>query len=241
MKRRIISDIESFKQDGVDVRAVILDGAGECKKARRLMRDDAVFSSVILIWCNAHIFNLLFGDLFHQSNCPVPWPRETIDIVIATINYFNNHRVALGLLRERQIQDESIKKVVSLWNPGATRWNSYFDSCKILMRCKEPVRDTVTKDRLKLLENARSQDDKRKRLQLIDKVEVTYFWNNLEDIIKVMTPSCVCVDRVQSSLATMGCSLLSLLYCFSHFKQRNDALGTYMMECLETRWHILRN
>jgi hypothetical protein len=40
MKLRISEDIASFKEDLIDVRAIVLDGAGECKKARKLLRED---------------------------------------------------------------------------------------------------------------------------------------------------------------------------------------------------------
>ena len=42
------------------VMAVVLDGAAECRKARRLIAGDVDHKQIILIWCNAHLFNILF-------------------------------------------------------------------------------------------------------------------------------------------------------------------------------------
>lgn len=239
MKDRLIQDIKSLKAEGITVKAIILDGAGECRKARRIIREDPDYSWLILIWCNAHLFNLLFNDLFHTTNAPVSWPRETIDLLVKCINYFNNHRVALGLLWERQKSDPNLRKVVALWNPGSTRWNSYGDSAKAVLISKDSIRDTVTKDRLKLMDIPRTLEQKKELRQLIDKVEVTYFWNNLESVIDMMEPLMICVDRMQSSFSTMGSTLLCLLYCFSVFKSKNDIMGNYMMACLEKRWNEL--
>ena len=60
MVEKIYETIDEIKEKyGIVVIAVVLDGAGECCKVRRLVAGDVDRKHLILIWCNAHLFNLL--------------------------------------------------------------------------------------------------------------------------------------------------------------------------------------
>jgi len=70
--------------------AVVLDGDGEYRKAWRLIAGDVDCKHLILIWCNAYLFNLPFGDLFHRTKSKGSC-YEIFTIICNGINLFNNH------------------------------------------------------------------------------------------------------------------------------------------------------
>jgi len=68
MVEKIYEIIDEIKEKyGIVVIAVVLDGAGEFCKAWRLIAGALDHKHLILIWRNAHLFNLLFEDLFHRT------------------------------------------------------------------------------------------------------------------------------------------------------------------------------
>jgi len=68
MVEKIYETIDEIKEKyGIVVIAVVLDGAGECCKVRRLVAGDVDRKHLILIWCNDNLFILLFGDLFYRT------------------------------------------------------------------------------------------------------------------------------------------------------------------------------
>ena len=60
MVEKIYEIIDEIKEKyGIVVIAVVLDGDEERRKAQRLVAGDVDRKHLILIWCNAHLFNLL--------------------------------------------------------------------------------------------------------------------------------------------------------------------------------------
>ena len=60
MVEKIYEIIDEIKEKyGIVVIAVVLDGDEERRKAQRLVAGDVDRKHLILIWCNAHFFNLL--------------------------------------------------------------------------------------------------------------------------------------------------------------------------------------
>jgi len=116
--------------------AVVLDGDGEYRKAWRLIAGDVDCKHLILIWCNAYLFNLPFGDLFHRTKSKGSC-YEIFTIICNGINLFNNHHVALGLLKLEQRASNGEDS--SLFIPGATRWNSVWDAAKLFKKSNEPI------------------------------------------------------------------------------------------------------
>ena len=78
-----------------------------------------------------------------------------METLVQTINWFNNHRIALGILKDLQIKE--VGREISLWAPGATRWNSMYDSAKSVMQSESQIRDAVTKHRVQLLRGMSSE------------------------------------------------------------------------------------
>jgi len=96
MVEKIYEIIDEIKEKyGIVVIAVVLDGAEECHKARRLIAADVDCKHLILIWCNAHLFNLHFGDLFHRTKSKGSC-YEICTILCDGIKLFNNHWVLLS-------------------------------------------------------------------------------------------------------------------------------------------------
>jgi len=112
----------------------------ECCKAWRLIAGDVDRNHPILIWCNAHLFNLLLGDLFHRTKSKGSC-YEICTILCDGINWFNNHPVALGLLKLEQREING--KESSLCTTGATRWNSVCYAAKSFQKSNKPIRSLI--------------------------------------------------------------------------------------------------
>lgn len=64
---------------------------------------------LIMIWCNAHLMNMIYGDLFHKNKSKDEC-FESMQTLCEFINWFDNHRVPLGLIRKKQ--KERMLKVI---------------------------------------------------------------------------------------------------------------------------------
>lgn len=94
----------------------------------------------------------------------------------------------------------------------------------------------VTKHRLQVLE-CLPAERREAACRLIDKIEVTYFWNNVQSIIDLMKPLCEADDNAQCSFATMGTSLYTLVHCYNFYHCKGGSVGDYMLDSLERRWN----
>ena len=84
---KIYEIIDEIKEKyGIVVIAVVLDGAGECRRDQRLIAGDVDHKHLILIWFNTYLFNLLFGDLFHKTKSKDS-SYETCTILCDGINW----------------------------------------------------------------------------------------------------------------------------------------------------------
>ena len=119
MVEKIYEIIDEIKENNGIVVIVVLEGAGACHNARRPIAGDVDHKHLIILWCNAHLFNQLFGDCFTEPNQKIHVMKYALLFVL---EWFNNHRVALRLLKleQRAINGEES----SLCTPGANRWNS---------------------------------------------------------------------------------------------------------------------
>lgn len=68
----------------------------------------------------AHQINLVFGDIFKESDAYKTTSKNAIRIV----SYFHSSPYFTGLLRNEQMA--CYKQTISLATPAETRWNSFY-------------------------------------------------------------------------------------------------------------------
>jgi len=68
----------------------------------------------------AHQMNLIFGEIFKESELYQRVSKEAIRIV----SFFHNSPFFTGNLRDEQTR--IYQKTITLITPGDTRWNSYY-------------------------------------------------------------------------------------------------------------------
>jgi hypothetical protein len=86
--------------------------------------------------CFAHQCNLAVGEIFKESSI---FRNASTNAVKLTL-YFNHPNNAYFIGKLRKIQKELYSKYYSIIKPGDTRWNSYYDCYKSLIRTKQALR-----------------------------------------------------------------------------------------------------
>jgi hypothetical protein len=74
----------------------------------------------VFLPCMAHQMNLVFGDIFKESEIFKRTSKEAVRIV----SFFHNSTFFTGNLRDEQ--KRIYNKTIQLISPGDTRWNSYY-------------------------------------------------------------------------------------------------------------------
>ena len=78
----------------------------------------------------AHQMNLIFGEIFKESELYQRTSKEVIQIV----SFFHNSTFFTGNLRDEQMR--IYKKTITLVTPGDTRWNSYYFCFHSILKSK---------------------------------------------------------------------------------------------------------
>ncbi|KAI0074473.1 hypothetical protein K474DRAFT_1532519 [Panus rudis PR-1116 ss-1] len=100
LKRIVIDDLVYMATVlSIMVIAWCSDAGGDSKRMRKLLAQ--LIPWLIVLDCWAHQVNLVVGDYFKLD---LPWLPD-IDKATEVIKWFNNHSVALGLLRSQQLAD----------------------------------------------------------------------------------------------------------------------------------------
>ena len=86
--------------------------------------------------CFAHQCNLAVGKIFKESSIYANASANAIKLVA----YFNHPNNAYFIGKLRDIQKELYSKYYAIIQPGDTRWNSYYDCYKSLIRTKQALR-----------------------------------------------------------------------------------------------------
>lgn len=158
---------------GVQVIAWCTDDGPDGKKMRRLLQ--AQFPWLIALLCWAHQINLTVGDVLGIRG------SVTYDInhALEVVKWFNNHSVALELLRQEQVLTFSGSSW-ALILPVITRWTAHYLAISRLVKLKQPLQLCWTRneDRLIICAGAR-EELKEKARQIKGIVEDQGFWYRL--------------------------------------------------------------
>lgn len=156
------------------IRSVVSDNANNVAKMRQLL-ENRVDLDVITYGCSAHVLNLLAGD------CQFPNVKEHVLVIV---KYFRNNHFANALYRA----SEAPKLIM----PAETRWNS-------LVHCLE----AYIKGWPVIL---RICEDNREKIDSNVQGKVTNFMlkRNVEDMITILKPISVTLDKMQSNKCSIG-------------------------------------
>jgi len=164
---------------------------------RRLLQ--AQFPWLIALLCWAHQINLVVGDFLGVQRAVV----NDINSAIEVIKWFNNHGVALELLR----QEQALSFAGMSWAlilPAFTRWTAHCQAVTRLLKVKNPMHIWWTRFEEHLLTCAGNKADlKVKARQIRDTVKDDHFWDRLERYIE-------------------SCSLNSMVIIFSYISLLKD-------------------
>src|SRR4051812_33008927 len=77
------------------------------------------YKDKIFLPCMAHQINLVFGDVFKESN-----KYRDVSTKAIRVSFFHMSTFFAGNLRSEQMA--IYQKIIALIRPGDTRWNSYY-------------------------------------------------------------------------------------------------------------------
>ena len=158
----------------VKVRSVVTDNAANVTKMRRFIQNDESLD-VITYGCSAHILNLLSNDL------------QVSDVkkhVLSVIKYFRNNHYANACFR----QSGCTKLIV----PSEIRWNTLVDCFQSYIKAWSTL--------IKICEENRDAIDK----TVQQKVSNISLKRNVEDLLQLLTPISVTLDKVQKNDCTLS-------------------------------------
>ena len=92
------------------------------------------YKDKIFLPCMAHQMNLVFGDIFKESNKY----QDVSTKAIRVISFFHMSSFFNGNLRNEQMV--IYQKVIALTRPGDTRWNSYYFCFNSLLRTEAALK-----------------------------------------------------------------------------------------------------
>jgi hypothetical protein len=92
------------------------------------------YKDKIFLPCMAHQMNLVFSDIFKESNKY----RDTSTKAIRVISFFNMSTFFAGNLRDEQMA--IYQKIITLTRPGDTRWNSYYFCFNSLLKTEAALK-----------------------------------------------------------------------------------------------------
>lgn len=164
---------------GIIIVAWCTDGGGDCKKMRRLLR--LKMPELMTPHCWGHQVALLLTDyLKHERGY-----LNIVDQAVEVIKWFNNHSVALGLLRIEMLQ--VVGKMLALILPVLTRRTSHYISTSRLLEVQKLMRVCVYKWGKTLLEcvgtEARAVAKAKEILGVVGRDE---FWTKVKKVRTVL-------------------------------------------------------
>lgn len=143
------------------------------KKACRLLYQFLTYLIVIACW--THQINLILGNLFKLD-----WIKSTIRDTLELIKWFNNHGVALELLRTEQRVSRPGSEPLALIRPVETHWTSHFLACTRLLTLRADVQACVLHHADQLVESVdRTADAIAKAQWVISKAQDQSYWRAL--------------------------------------------------------------
>ncbi|KII86202.1 hypothetical protein PLICRDRAFT_114784 [Plicaturopsis crispa FD-325 SS-3] len=216
----------------IEVIAWASDNGPDSKKGRRLLI--RVRPWMIGIECWGHQTSLILGDYLKAN------PRFIIiiDIAIDIVKWFNNHSVALGILREAQ-KAGPLEKVLALILPVITRWTAHLCTVSRLLIVQVPLRTCAIRYHEQLLGAAGTKaEQKAKAGEILGHVGNPAFWNDLAIIEKHLTPLGIATNVAQASSTRLDHVLLMLanLYRIYGKPDMGTEARTTMHASLEKRW-----
>ncbi|KAF8593765.1 hypothetical protein BDV93DRAFT_460103 [Ceratobasidium sp. AG-I] len=117
--------------------------------------------------------NLVVGDLFKTS----PILAAVMGNAVSIIKWFNNHSLALGLLRKCQ---SHFGAILALLMPAKMRWTSHYRSASRLLESEKAVKTCVINHRDELISGAGPKEEhRRKAANIITIIGNEQFWAHL--------------------------------------------------------------
>ncbi|KAI0309443.1 ribonuclease H-like domain-containing protein, partial [Amylostereum chailletii] len=206
------------------------DASGESAKMRRMLRDKMPWIFVIDCW--AHQMNLVVGDIFKTIGTSF---ASVVDDALDIVKWFNNHTLALGLLKD--IQFTQLKKVLCLILPVITRWTTHYQAVRRLLELQTPLRTLLLLEKEKLIASVGKQGEAQAR-DIVEKLERPGFWEDLSEVKRHLEPLAAATNILQSDRARLDTVLIILANLFHIFSDDSLSLEICrsVLRILEKRW-----
>ncbi|THU90830.1 hypothetical protein K435DRAFT_910345, partial [Dendrothele bispora CBS 962.96] len=210
------------------------DASGESAKMRRDLL--VKFPWLVVLDCWAHQINLVVGDVIKVK---VPLIRAA-DMALELIKWFNNHSVALGLLRHEQTTFQLVVLVLVL--PVLTRWTSHYLAMDRLVELKAAFLHLVaSEDICTQLETCGGPKaaDKAKARKMIRLIRDNQFWIKVEGLRDLLHPFAIAANIIQAD----NCRLDTVLFALANLYRIHSTSTTIdrricnaVIVSLDKRW-----
>ncbi|TRM56789.1 ribonuclease H-like domain-containing protein [Schizophyllum amplum] len=209
------------------------DASGESAKMRRLLVRR--YPWLVVLDCWAHQVQLVVGDLWRADDPLI----RAMDRATEVVKWFNNHSLALGVLKKEQTTRRT--KVLCLILPGATRWTSHFLCISRLLELEECLRLLpVATERHQTLMRAAGpkRDAKNKAAEILRTIVEPGFWEYLKSLWDVLRPFAIASNVTQGDNARLDTVLCTLAHLYHIFSKPSfpECVRRAVLPSLEKRW-----
>eukprot|EP00611_Tribonema_gayanum_P013282 TRINITY_DN240_c0_g1_i4.p1 TRINITY_DN240_c0_g1~~TRINITY_DN240_c0_g1_i4.p1 ORF type:complete len:602 (-),score=156.97 TRINITY_DN240_c0_g1_i4:75-1880(-) len=213
--------------------AVVSDDAGECRKARRLIREQR--PDIITLPCFSHQFHLLVGDYIKADGSG----KVVIGQVVDVAGWFLSHSVPYAMLRKQELAMPQYKnRTVALQLPGKTRWGSHYTAVNQLLKSQRALQALALSEYDKLVDTVGARADaKTKARKVLDTVTDSNFWTSLNQARRHLGPLLIAIRAVEGDSATLDTALFMCAAIYQGFGEIADgAVRAVLTAKLETRF-----
>lgn len=176
------------------VRSVVTDNAANVTKTRQLLEQETDLS-IITYGCSAHILNLLAND--YQCNF-----TGVKQHVLYVVKYFRNNHSANACYRKSGAPKLIVPSEVR-WNTMVDCLESYIKGWPVMLKICEENRDTID-------------------TAVKNHVSDLNLKRNIEDMIVVLKPISVALDKIQRDLCSLSEALLTWKELGNDLKPKTD-------------------
>lgn len=167
------------------INSIISDSAATCRKAKRTLISEPGYKHIIIQRCMAHFFNLIGSSFCKSENI-----QGTMHSANRLAGFISNNQALSA-----KLVASGVRKVAKA---TAVRWYSNVSMLESLINAREELNRC-------LIESGDSQS------QFALKMADAYFWNQIEQIIKIMRPLANCIAVAEIADGSLGEAMKAII------------------------------
>ncbi|CAG8464147.1 1899_t:CDS:2, partial [Scutellospora calospora] len=124
-----------------------------------------------------------------------------------------------------KLKDEQFaeyKKYFMINAPRETQWNSYFYVCLSFLRSQKILQILAIKFELSIVETYHARIKLKLKCKVYEIISSANFWTNIHDLLNILQPYYIILNKLQSDKAQLHQVILSLAFLAQFWENYDD-------------------